>query len=297
MQDYNADSYGRPILVELALPGGCAEIAIGGIATTIKTTMLTCGIGPDAGRFTLSGFAGRGSAIALQTKAITANTDLAFASLDGTAVEATANGVVTITKTGIGTACGFGVDTEDPTAYKVVILGGGDDDEVVTPKVVNVLTAPTADTITVSAASGTTPYITLYVYKNNPTVLAYLLDGDESGLVEFVSPADNAAAQHALPTGVTFVCGGYTITTGASTSTLADGVIDGEKKGFCGLGALTTQDYVVTVTSGLVLAGTAWANVSIDAAGEQVAGVWHGNFGNATSGLWRALEAAGATLA
>lgn len=298
-QDYSANPDGKARLIELALPGGCAMVALGGLSTVNKTTLMTCGIGPDAGRFTLGGFTGRGSALALQTKTIADKTDLTFASLDGTATEATAGAVTTITKAGIGTACGFGDATVNPKDFKVVIVGGGDDDEVVTPKVVNVLTAPTANTITVSAASGATPFITLYVYKANPTVLAYLLDGDESGLVEFVSPNDGVAAQHQLPTGVTFVCGGYTITTGNSTSALATGKVDGEKKGFAGLGALTTNDFQITLAAGvgLTLAGTALSTVNIDAAGEQITLEWHGNFGTGTTGKWRSLESAGAAEA
>lgn len=290
-QNYPARTSGLQ-LVELALPGGCAEVAMGGLSVVINATMLTCQIGPDAGRFTLGGFTGRGSALALQTKAITDITNLAFASLDGTAIEATSGTTYTITKTGIGTACGYGADpAEAATQYTCVVLGGGDDDEVVTPKVVNVLTAPTADTITVSAASGVTPFISLYVYKGNPMILAYLYDGEESGLVEFVSPADHAATQHALISGVTFVCGGYTMTTDDADSTLADGIRDGQRKGFQGLGTLTTHAYLVAVTSGLKsVGGGALANITVAAAKEHTTLVWHGNFGTGDTGLWRALE-------
>jgi len=290
-QDYPARASGLQ-LVELALPGGCAEIAIGGLSTVINATMLTCQIGPDAGRFTLGGFKGRGSALALQTKTITAITDLAFASLDGTAIEATSDTTYTITKTGIGTACGYGADPADAaTQYTCVVLGGGDDDEVVTPAAVNVLTAPTADTITVSAPTGTTPFISLYVYKGNPSILAYLYDGEESGLVEFVSPNDNVAAQHTLISGVTFVCGGYTMTTGHSTSALARGIRDGQLKGFAGLGTLTTKGYSVTTAAGIALktVGTALATILVDAAGENSTLVFHGNFGTGATGMWKAL--------
>jgi len=310
-QDYPARTSGLQ-LVELYLPGGCAEIAIGGLSTVINATMLTCQIGPDAGRFTLGGFKGRGSALALQTKTITDITNLAFASLDGTATEATSGTTYTITKTGIGTACGYGADPADAaTQYTCVVLGGGDDDEVVTPKVVSVLTAPSANTITVSAASGVTPYISLYVYKGNPMILAYLYDGEESGLVEFVSPNDNVAAQHALISGVTFICGGYTMTTGVSTSTLADGILEGQRKAFAGLGTLTTSGYDITVTSGIqqkvldeVTTGQsvqggplALAGIVIDAAAEFVTLDWTGNFGTGATGLWVEKTSAGATLA
>jgi hypothetical protein len=283
-QAYPAKAAGQ--WIEIHEPGSICEVATLH-ATVINSTMLTCGIGSAiGGRFSLGGFAGRGSAIALQTKAAATGADITFSSLDGTAV----NAGTTITKTGIGTACGFGSSTISPTDFYVTIFGGGDDDAVATASRQQVLTAPTADTITVGTTPGTTCYLTLVVTKGSPTVLAKLLDGEESGLVEFVSPNDNAAAQHALPAGVTFVCGGYTITTGASTSTLADGTLDGIKKGFACLGALTTQDYVVTVTSGLVAAGTALTSLALDAAAEHASMVWHGNFGPGTTGLWRVLE-------
>jgi hypothetical protein len=283
-QAYPAKTGGQ--WIEIHEPGSICEVATLH-ATTINATMLTCGIGSAiGGRFTLGGFAGRGSAIALQTKAAATGADITFSSLDGTAT----NAGTTITKTGIGTACGFGSDTISPTDFYVTIFGGGDDDAVATASRQQVLTAPTADTITVGTTPGTTCYLTLVVTKGSPTVLAYLMDGEQSGLVEYVSPDDNAAAQHLLPAGVTFVCGGYTMTTDNSTSTLADGTVDGMRKGFAGLGTLTTKGYLVTVTSGLVAAGTALTSLAIDAAAEHATLVWHGNFGAGTTGLWRVLE-------
>jgi hypothetical protein len=271
--------------IELAMPGGCAMIAIGGVSTVINATKLTCSIGPDAGIFTLDGISGKGSALALQTDTIANETALTFASWDGTAT----NAGTTITKTGIGTACGFGL-TADPTDFYVTILGGGDDDAVATASRQQVLTAPSADTITVGTTPGTTVFIALYITtKNPPLILARLDDGSESGLVEFVSPNDNVAAQHALIGGTTFVCGGYTLTTGASTSVLADGVSDGMAKAFAGLGTLTNAGYAITVTSGLVKAGTALSTITVDAAAENIFLEWHGNFGPGTTGAWRSI--------
>jgi len=289
-QSYAAKEGGQ--FVTIAEPGSVCEILAGGVATTLNSTLLTCSAQSiDAGRFTLGGFAGRGSALALQTVALTALTANAFASWTGTATAAT----TTITATGIGTACGYGADPAvDATDFTVYVAGGGDDDEVSAPSAQQVLTAPTADTITVGTSVGTTTFNAVYVVRGNgPLILAELLDGPESGLIEYVSPSDNVAAQHALPGGVTFICGGYTLTTGDSTSTLADGVIDGQRKGFANIGTLTTHGYIVTVTSGLTLAGGALANITQLAAGIHHTLEWHGNFGNGSTGAWRALEGTG----
>ena len=290
VNSYPAKTGGQ--FITIAEPGSVCEILAGGVAATINDTLLTCSAQSiDAGRFTLGGLAGRGSALALQTVALTALTANAFALWDGTGTAAT----TTITATGIGTACGYGASPAvDATEFTVYIAGGGDDDEVVTPSAQAVVTAPSEDTITVGTSVGTTPFIACYVVRGNgPLILAELLDGPESGLIEYVSPDDNAAVQHALIGGVTFVCGGYTMTTGESTSVLADGVIDGQRKGFAMLGTLTTKGYKVTVTSGITMAGGALATIDHLAAAIHSFLEWHGNFGNGESGVWRTIEATG----
>jgi hypothetical protein len=97
--------------------------------------------------------------------------------------------------------------------------------------------------------------------------------------------------------GTTILCGGYTMAAD-STSTLADGIIEGQKKAIAGLGTLTTKDWVLTVTSGLQKDGsTALASFAIDAAEEEAVLQWHGNVGDSPDGQWTELQSAGATAA
>ena len=296
-QNYSAKANGQ--LIDIYIPGGLAEVAVG-LATTINSKRLTCSVNSaDAGRFTLQGLSGRGSALPLQTKAAATGGDITFSSLDGTATTSWSSPSLTITKTGIGTACGFGDATIDPTEFRVVILGGAtaaDSSTVVLTKgEYAVVSAPTADTITIATNIGTAGAATLYVIKSTyPTVLCYLEDGEESGLQEVLTPKTNVAIQ-SMGGGTTFLCGGLTMAAD-STCTLADGLVEGQKKGFCCMGTLTTQDYLITVTSGLNAAGTALATMELDAAGEFGVLVWHGNLGPGTAGLWRLLTYAG-TLA
>jgi len=79
-QDYPAKSNGQ--FIDIYEPGGMAEVAVG-MATTIFSnsagSLHTCSVNSaDAGRFTLQGLSGRGTAIALQTKAAAAGGDIAF---------------------------------------------------------------------------------------------------------------------------------------------------------------------------------------------------------------------------
>lgn len=86
--------------------------------------------------------------------------------------------------------------------------------------------------------------------------LVELMDGVESGLVEVIQ-AVSATAVTPMVGGVSRMTGGITIATD-STATLANGTILGQRKAIYLIGALTTGNYVVTVTSGLALkpAGT-----------------------------------------
>jgi len=301
-QYYPAKSGGQ--VIDIHPPGSICEIAIG-FPTVINTGILTCSVNSvDAGRFTFDGFPGRGSMIPLQTLANAAGGGVAFQSLDGAATSAWSSPSCTITATGIGTACGFGSSTIDPTEMLVVVLGGADDatggdattGEEAVAGTYPVVTAPTADTVTIATDIGDCD-ITLYVIKNTyPTVLGYLMNGEESGLQETLMPLDAQAVQ-SMVGGVSFIMGGTTMAAD-STATLADGTINGMKKGVAGLGALTTQDWLLTVTSGIQHDGsTALASIEIDAAAEEAVVEWHGNFGPNTGGAWQLLHYVGATLA
>ena len=296
-QAYPAKTGGQTI--HIWEPGSICDVEVG-IASTIFSqsagTRHTVSVNSgDAGRSTLDGLPGRGSAIALETQAAAAGGNIAFTSLDGTATAAWSSPSLTITKTAIGTACGYGDDDIDPTEFKVVVLGGATDADSTTDVAVQgeyaVVTAPTADTITIATDIGDVD-VTCYVIKNTyPCILCKTEDGPESGLQEVLTPKSATAIQSMIG-GVTFLAGGFTMATD-STATLADGIIEGQMKAFACLGALGTQDYLITVTSGLKAAGTALATIELDAAGEHATLVWHGNYGPGTAGLWRILEMTG----
>ena len=299
-QRYPAKAAGQ--FIDIAQPGGMAEVAIG-LATVINSTRLTCSVHTaDAGRFTLDGLPGAGSALALETLARADGGDITFSSLDGSATTAWSSPSLTITKTGIGTACGNGDSTIDPTEFVVVILGGADDaaggdaatGELAVTGEYPVVTAPSANTITIATDIGDVD-ATLYVIKNSyPTVLCYLEEGPESGLQEVLSPQDAVAVQ-SMVGGTSFICGGYTMAAD-STATLADGIADGQRKALAGLGTLTTKDWKITVTSGLQRDGSSsLASLIINAASEYAVLEWFGNLGPGTEGLWGNISTAGAT--
>lgn len=298
-QNYAAKAAGQ--FIDIYIPGGLADVAIG-LATTINSTRLTCSVNSaDAGRFTLQALSGRGTAMALQTKAAATGGDITHSNLTGAATTSWSSPSLTINSTGIGTACGYGDATIDPTEFRVVILGGAttldSTTAVATKGEYAVVTAPSADTVTIATNIGTACAVTLYVIKSTyPTVLCYLEDGEESGLQEVLTPKSAAAIQ-SMVGGTTFLCGGMTLATD-STATLADGLVEGQLKAFQGLGTLTTQDWLLTVTSGLQRDGSsALATLEIDAAGDYGVLQWHGKLGGGTTGLWGMISTAGATQA
>ncbi len=298
-QSYSAKAVGQ--LIDINQPGGCAEVAVG-LATVINSTRLTCSVHTaDAGRFTLDGLPGAGSALALETLATASGGDITFSSLDGTATTAWVDPSLTITKTGIGTSCGYNDSDIDPTEFVVVVLGGADNatggdstGEMAVTGEYPVVTAPTADTITIATDIGDVD-ATLYVIKNSyPTVLCYLEEGPESGLQEVLSPQDAVAVQ-SMVGGTSFLCGGYTMAAD-STATLADGIAEGQKKAFACMGALTTEDWLLTVTSGLRVDGsTGLGSLEFDAANDFSVLLWHGNLGPGTTGVWKNQVSVGPT--
>jgi len=275
--------------VEIFEPGSVCEIAAS-VNTTVNATLLTCSAGAgDPGRFGLQGLPGRGTALALQTKSnVVLQSDLTGAS----ALDATGK----ILTDGAATFVTNGVAAGD----KVMIVAGENDGSNETAPgqyTVSSVDSETQLTLTEAASDGGTMQVSYYIISGNPLVLAYLYDGAESGLQEIIMPIDNTAVA-AMVGGTTFVAGGVTLGAGASTHILADGVKEGLKKVFAGLGALTTNGYVVTVTSGIQADGaTALASVTLDAANEIIALQWNGCVGGVNAGLWRELISAGATKA
>lgn len=248
VQDYAAKTGGQ--WVEIYEPGSVCDVAAG-VDTTVNVTRLTCSVSTgDKGRFTKSGFEGRGTALALQTETV-----VLASGWDGAdSVNATA-----VTATGFGTNAAAG--------DKLVIVAG---QAGVTPGEYTITAVPDANSLTLASSPSKSALAFVgYVIRGNPCVLALLEDGEESGLQEVVAPVDKAAAQ-SMVGGVSYIMGGFTIGTGDSTATLADGTIPYEKKGFIGLGTLTTNGWKITVTTGKQLnRSTALASIEIDAAAEE----------------------------
>ena len=306
VQNYPADANGKLKLIKLAAPGGTAMVSQR-IISTSGVTRLSCIVDQTAGdgisgAFGHGGLSGNGSAIALQTLAAATGGNLAIANDTGTAtgVYDSATGLTTVTLTGAGTALGYVATTVAADSYELTVVGGavaatghatvGRANEGVYP----VVNATGANTFTVTGDTGDAA-CTTFLTKKNLLMLAYLEDGSESGLSEYVTPKVSAASQFVLTQGgTTFVVGGLTMA-GDSTATLADpttigGSGDGARKAIYALATNVTNSYLVTVTSGLKLDGSALANVDFLTAGEYIMFVFNGNYGPGTAGLWRSIS-------
>lgn len=272
-------------LVDLYVPGSKSVPVALGVNTTINAGILTFAIG-ESGRFFAGKFVGRGSAVPRQTK-----TALLLSSLAGTATLGTDKRTLTIASTPT-------IEVGDV----VILLGGanaGSGQAVVPGKytvaVVNSATSIELDRDASVATPGGALAATLIVYRGNPTALCDLLDGEESGGVEFLAPPNAGGAVSFLPTGVTYVCGGITLAADA-TATLGAGAHPGVKKAFVGLGTLTTNDLeVVFDPTGIQLvrdsdgALVALAGIEIDAAAEEGYVQFNGV-------KWHLMDSAGAVL-
>jgi hypothetical protein len=269
-RDYKARLGGQ--MVEINNPGSVCNIALGA-DTVVDTGMLTCQAGGAAGRFSDAGFIGRGSAIPLQTV-----TGVLESDKTGGAWSLATDGVTLTVASTTGVSAG---DT-------VVFLASEDEgtSKAIIPGKYTVSSVTDATTLVLTAtAVGATPGAALtcsgYIYTGNPKALALLLDGEESGLVEWLSPPNAGSADFAhMVGGISYVNGGVTLAADCDID-LADGTIFGEKKGVILKGTLTTNDLTVDLdTAGMTLAGnetTALAEINaMDAAGDACFLQWNG---------------------
>jgi hypothetical protein len=121
-------------------------------------------------------------------------------------------------------------------------------------------------------------------------ILAKLMDGNESGLIETLVTATGSGALQSMVGGVTLIAGG---TTPAAdyTSTLADGTFVGMRKRFKLLATITTHDWLLTVTTGEQLDGsTDLASLEFDGANDDSELEWGGT-------KWRLMHNAGTGIA
>lgn len=272
---YSARSGGQ--WIEIYEPGSVCEVSILD-ATTVNSTRWVFGASAGySGRFGQAGLNGRGQILALQSVAAVASNSVSLIgpvskSLDGTATIAS----TTLTKTAAFTNAQVG--------DKVYILGGGADaaaagDHVI-PGVYTIASVTSANAVVLSSAAGgaTTINCAFFCVRGNPTAMAMLVDGDEEcGGAEWVSPIDNDATTAIMVGGMTYIPGGFTLTTGNGGATLANGTQVGQKKGFYCMGTITTNDFLLTVTSGVqMVKATALASLAFDAAAEYGYLTWYG---------------------
>ena len=284
-RNYAACSTGQ--FLEINCPGSkCVKVALG-VDTVIGTGLLTfcvkgryniaasTGLGTDAGRFHNGVYRGRGSAIPRQT--VTAL--LEDGSLGTWSIAADG---VTLTVT----------DTTGVSAGDTVVLLGGEDDgtgTVIPGKyTVSSVTDVTDLVLAASCVDVTTAALTCtgYIYTGNPTAICDLLDGEESGGIEFMNPPNGGnAAMPYMAYGKTYICGGLTL--GALVDcNFAQGAYPGDKKCFILLADLGTSDFSLTlVTTGRALDGDAdLAQIlTIDDAGDGVFLEFHGS-------LWQTMD-------
>jgi len=277
---YTAEAAGQ--VIEIYEPGSYCPVAIN-VDTVLNSGIVTFSVAEaDAGLFVAKGLPGRGSARICQTNA----SGVKFSSLDGSASIA-ADGI-TLTKTGIGTAATVG-------DYVYILAGGvaGTGATVVTVGRYTVASITSADVIVISSAvcaAASAVAVTLRSATAPPTAFCYLMDGPESGGVQWTTPVVSAASDPVpMVGGTTLIAGGLTLA-GDSTATLANGLAIGDKKSFWCMGPLTTQDFLLTTTTATKSAdNSALANIEFDAAGEMSTLLWSG-------GTWRA-QTTGATEA
>jgi len=122
-------------------------------------------------------------------------------------------------------------------------------------------------------------------------VLVELLGGEESGLVEVLTPALAGGAITPMVGGKTFISGA-TVDTADITATLANGTYTGQRKYFEITATIgNSKDFILTVTSGIQIDRTsALATVTMDDDGDYCLLEWDGN-------VWALLSYSGATLA
>lgn len=275
-QNYAASSTGT--FIDLNVPGSTGvEVALG-VDTVLNTGMLTFQVGGGngaAGRFVKAGFPGRGSIIPRQT--VTAVIESSMTG--GWSLDA-AGTTLTMSSTA-------GLSVGD----SVVLLGGEDDGTgKVVPGKYTILTVPGATTVTIASAVDTTAAGALkatgYAYTGNPRCQADLLTGEESGGAEFLSTpeAGGAAVMTFMAGGFTYICGGVTVASAVANGALAEGTYPGARKGFGGLGTLTTNGVTITPAStGYLITGATLTTVTIDAAAEIWTAQWAGCW--ATTGI------------
>jgi len=299
-QNYPARSSGMQ-MVELALPGGCAMIAQRA-TSVINQGLLTCVVGEnDAGAVTgingvfgYGGFAGRGSAIPLETLPVADEGDMPMQEITGvcTSVYASGTGLTTFTcTTGTpGTYMGYVATALDASDYEATVWGGATAADSSTERcpsgVYPVVQATGATTFTVTGDCGNGA-CTVTLTKKNLLKLAYLMDGEESGLSAYFLPETAAVITPVIDCGMIIVLGGLDMANDCAP-VINDGTIDGMRLGFYMLGTLATSEMLINITSGFTLSGTGIAGGTLSTIEFNTPGEW-------ATLRWRQFGPAGTT--
>lgn len=242
-------------------PGSTCQVAVG-IDTAIGQTMTCSAHSADAGRFTMPGFIGRGTAMALQatinnrgqnafSRVSTNNVRVSLKGGLATLGTTTLVGSVTLISAGSSGTLGAG-DTTLAAGDKLVLLTGYYNTASLVPGTYTVSTVVSNTqaimTSTMTSADNSIR-ATFYTYSGNPTCLAYLYDGEESGLQEFMknifqgTTIDATIMQH----GYTYIPATSVTYTGVFKSTLINAPRAGIRKGIQMLGSCKTHGFQLTI--------------------------------------------------
>lgn len=282
---------GSEVPVEIYEPGSVCDIAIAGTAAlTINSSRLSfLADGPSGytGLFQREGLPGRGAALVLQTMALgTASAGVAASAVPKPIVAAYAavytysTGRITIN----------GVEAKAAVGDTVVVLSGQQDASThaaVTRAATTVASVGT-NYITLTAAATIfagfdgNGHVSLCIYRGEPTVLAYLETGEESGGIQYNgSGITQALAYTQVPCGLVYFDPSATL--GADlTITLADPVAGQRQWGIILDAAAGANDILIagaTAIGAPLAAGTAFSSGDLDAANDRY-------FFRAVGGRW-----------
>jgi hypothetical protein len=270
-QNYPANPSGKDQIVQLAMPGGCAMIA-NIEPTTINATQVSCvvpsalqvtsGYTSTAGLWAKAGLPGRGTALALQTMADASGAPRETAYI-GDASYATATGTITATGKFTNAAVGDIVWVLSGGVANAAKAGKYYIKTVTSVNAVIIASTPGGDAVLDVTTNGGILAIATQP-ADEPLTLAYLYDGEESGLVEWDVPV-SAAVTNPMVGGTTHLLGGVTLAA-AHVPPLADATRIGMKKKVWLGGAITTGSYAITpVSKGLAPDGTIVVTATLQA--------------------------------
>lgn len=272
--------------IDIYEPGSVCEIQTLS-ATVVGATVLTGIIGTAAnGKFGKEGLPGRGSALALQTVALVASDD---ANLVGPVSESM-DGAGSVN---LRTFTHAGKFANAQIGDKIHVLGGSltsDGSTQVTPGVYTIseVTSDNVAVVSADVAAAAAHSVLFYVVRGNPTVLAKLEDGEESGMVQVVTVKASTEVLPALAVGGTTYIAGRATLAGACTATVPAPTKGCRRRVFHVLGTLVTNGVEVTATIGATTSAKNWtavAKATILATGNRCELSWSGAGWNLVGGI------------